>query len=249
MALTACDLSSLMGNNNLNNGNNEGGFSRVSIDPNDAAIKIAEFVSVFPEVGDELNMDDYIDFDTGTDYRLEQFTFESSDQSVIAIEGYHARCLKEGFTKIKVSGPGLNTPVEVTFYVGSIAGNYVPSGSKALDGVINLNIARDNEGAYSFNLNIAPKSEGQKYNDLAIRSYQGAGTLTKNISPFLPFNFDGDAPSSLSPVTGYVTELVPEAADQFEELGQDVYGFMIADEDEGILMKVRFNNKFITLAA
>lgn len=248
LSLTACDLSNLLPNGNNNNGGGSQDVSsreRLSIDPNDLAIKIADFVSVFPEIGDELDMSDYIDFDTGTDYRLEQFTFTSSDSSVISIENYHARCLKQGFAIISVTGPGINTPVEITFYVGSIAGNYVPFDSKALEGVISLNIAQGADG-YNFNLNVV--ANGKKYNNRDIVSYSGSGTLIKNISPFLPFDFDGEAPSSFQPVTNYVTELVPEAA-EFEDLGQDLYGFMVADADEGVLIKVRYNEKFITLAA
>lgn len=250
LGLTACDglnINDLMGGNNSNNNGNQEASSRerLSIDANDLAIKVADLVSVFPEIGDELDMSEYISFDTGTDYRLEQFTFESLNPDVISIENYHARCLKQGFAIIKVSGPGLNTPVEITFYVGSIAGNYVPFDSKALAGVISLNIAEGTNG-YNFDLNVV--SNGKKYNNRDIISYSGSGTLIKNISPFLPFDFNGEAPSSFEPVTNYVTELVPEAA-EFEELGEDLYGFMVADADEGILIKVRYNEKFITLAA
>lgn len=249
LGLTACDglnLNDLMGGGNNNGGNNNAGeiTSRPQVDPNDLAIKVADMVSVFPEIGDELDMSEYISFDTGTDYRLEQFTFTSKNPDVISVENYHARCLKKGYAAIEVSGPGLNTPVEVSFYVGSIAGNYVPD-SKALDGVINLNIVEGAEG-YTFTLNVV--ANGKQFNKRDIVAYNGGGTLIKNLSPFVPMQFDGEAPSTFEPVTNYVTELVPDFK-ELEELTQDMYGFMNADPDEGVLFKMRFNEKFITLIA
>ena len=244
LALTACDLSDLMGGGNNNGNRSADSIEKRSVDPNDAAIKIADQVSVFPEVGDELDLSEYISFDTGTDYKLSDFTFESTNKQVISISNYHARCLADGYTTIKVSGPGLNTPVEVSFYVGSIAGNYVPD-SKALDGVINLNIVKGEQG-YSFALNVTPN--GKQFNKRDIVAYEGGGALIKNLSPFVPMEFDGAAPSSFSPITSFLSDLGLDPSD-FEDLTQDIYGFMQADPDEGVLFKMRFNEKFITLAA
>ena len=247
LTLTACDLSSLMGG-----GNNNGGVEsaepreRSSIDPNDLAIKIADMFSIFPEVGDDIDMSEYVTFDTGTDYKLADFTFTSSNQSAIKIvNGYHATCVGEGYTEITVSGPGLNTPVILSFYVGSIAGNYTPD-SGALKGIVNLNIARGENGAYTFNLNVAPTDRVNSYNKRAINQYNGGGSLVKNISPFVPMEFDGEAPSNFSPVTNYLSELVGEV-DEIKDLTQDVYGFMAADSYYGVVFKMRFNEKFIDL--
>lgn len=246
LTLTACDLSSLMGGSgNLNNRSMDS-FEPRSIDPNDVAIKIADQVSVFPEVGDELDLNEYIKFED-VKYAIDQFTFESTVPGVISIDSqkYTAKCLAEGYTTIKVSGPGLNTPVEVSFYVGNIAGKYLPD-SRALEGVIELNIVRDNSGAYSFTLDIV--NNGKQFNKRDIVAYNGGGTLVKNISPFVPMQFEGSAPSTLSPITSFISELGLNSAD-FDDLTQDVFGFMAADPDEGVLFKLRFNEKFITLMA
>ena len=244
MALTACDLNSLMGGNNGggNNAANEGGTSRAPINLNDTAIKIADMFSIFPEVGDDLNLDDYVDFDTGSDYKLQDFTFESLNPDVISINNYHASCIKQGYAAIKISGPGLNTPVELSLYVGSIAGHYVPD-SRALNGVVDLNVVQGENG-YSFALNVV--SNGKNFNNRPIVSSSSAGTLVKNITPFLPFVFDGAAPSSFSPITNFITDIVPEAED-IKDLGEDVYGFMSADSDAGVILKMRFNEYFIDL--
>lgn len=244
MALTACDLSSLMGNGGNNNGGNEGAQSRAQVDPNDAAIKIASFISVFPEVGNELDMSDYIEFDTGTDYRLEQFTFESQNPDVISVNNYHAICEKEGFASIKVTGPGINTPVEISFYVGSIAGNYTID-STTYAGVVNLNIVKNNDN-YLFNLSVVPN--GKKFNKNEVVPYEGSGTLLKNLSPFVPFNFDGEAPSAFKPVTSFLNDLGLKS-EEFDNLTQDMYGFMSADEDVGVIFKMHFYGQFISLIA
>lgn len=243
MALTACDLSSLMGNNNNGNGAPMS-FEPRSIDPNDAAIKLADVLSIFPEVGDELDMSEYISFDTGTDYRLEQFTFESLNPDVISVSNYRGVCLKEGYAGIQVSGPGLNTPVEVRFFVGSIAGHYVPDSTR-LSSIIDLNIVKGEDG-YSFTLNVAETTK--TFNNREIKPYAGGGTLTKNISPFVPMQFSGEAPSTFEPVTNYLTDLVGDI-DEIKDLGQDIYGYMNADAEYGVMFKMRFNESFITFIA
>ena len=245
LMLTACDLSQLMPNGG---GNNEPAESaeRSSLSPNDIAIKVADFVSVFPEVGDELDMSDYISFDTGTNYRLEQFTFESTVPEVISVSNYHARCLKKGYASIKVSGPGLNRPVEISFYVGSIAGTYRMDSSSFRD-AIKLEIIEGTEG-YSFTLDVV--NNGKKFNKRDIVDYNGGGSLLKNISPFLPMDFDGAAPSSFEPIGSFLIDLIGEQnLNQFKDLTDDVYGFMAADPTEGVIIKVRFNESFVDLIA
>ena len=244
LSLTACDLNSLMGGGGNNNNEPASSRERSSLTPNDIAIKVADFVSVFPEVGDELDMDDYVDFDTGTDYKLEQFTFTSKNPDVISIENYHARCLKDGYAIIEVSGPGLYTPVEVSFYVGDISGNYTID-STAYSGVVNLNITKGDDG-YDFAFNVVPN--GKKINKREVVAYSGSGTLQKNLSPFLPMEFEDAAPSSIEPVANYLIDLVGEEnLGEFKDLADNVYGYMVADPDEGVIIKMRFNETFIDL--
>ena len=245
LALTACDLSDLMGGGNNNGNRSADPIEQRSVDPNDVAIKIADQVSLFPEVGDDLDLNEYISFDDDVKYTIDQFTFESTVPNILRIQNYRATCLAQGYTTIKVSGPGLNTPVEISVYVGSIAGKYVPD-SKALDGVLELNIVRSEAGAYSFTLDIV--NNGKQFNKRDIVAYNGGGTLVKNISPFVPMEFEGSAPTTLSPITSFLGDLGLNPED-FADLTQDVYGFMAADPDEGVLFKMRFNEKFITLAA
>ena len=249
LMLSACDglnLNDLLGSNG-NNSIETTSRERSSVSPNDLAIKIADYVSVFPEIGDSVDLSEYISFDTGTNYKLSDFTFTSSDPSVIAIDGqqYKANCLKKGYTAITVSGPGLETPVPISFYVGSIAGNYVPD-SRALSGVIGLNIV-EGENGYSFTLNVV--NNGKQYNKRDIVDYSGGGSLLKNISPFLPMDFDGSAPSTFEPIANYLLDLIGDGAEEFKDLTDDVYAFMAADPDQGVLIKMRFNNTFVTLVA
>ena len=248
LALTACDglnLNDLIGSNGGNNQQEASSRERSSVNPNDVAIKIADYVSVFPEVGDAVDLSEYIEFETGTDYKLSDFTFTSSDPSVIAIDSqlYKANCLKEGYTAITVSGKGIETPVPISFYVGSIAGNYVPD-SRALSGVISLNIAQV-ENNYTFDLNVV--NNGKLYNKREIDDYSGSGSLIKNISPFLPLDFEQASPTNFEPIANYLLDLIGNGAEQFKDLTNDVYCFMVADPDAGVLIKMRFNNTFVTL--
>ena len=238
--LTACDLSSLM----PTGGSREPAEPREqsSLTPNDVAIKIANFVSVFPEVGDELDMSNYISFDTGTDYKLEDFTFTSKQPDVISIENYHARCLKDGFAQIEVTGKGISKPVLIDFHVGSIEGNYSID-STAYPNLVTLNITKEND-EYKFLLKVNPN--GKKYKGNDVPSYEGSGTLLKNISPFVPFNFDNAAPSAFSPITEFITRWVPDAS-QYADLGENVYGYMVADEYLGVIFEMRFYDEFIQL--
>lgn len=251
LGLTACDglnLNDLMGGNNGGNNNNANSaevISKAPVDPNDVAIKISNMFSIFPEIGDELDLSEYISFDTGTNYKLSDFTFEALNPQVISVNNYHAVCKKQGFAMIRVSGPGLNTPVELSFYVGSIAGTYKPD-SSTLSSVINLNIVEGAEG-YSFSLRITPTERVKTYNKRDINPYEGGGSLIKNISPFLPMQFNGAAPSTFEPVTKFITDLVPDAEEVVKDLTDDVYGLMTADPDYGLILKMRFNEKFIDL--
>ena len=247
LMLTACDLSSLMNNGGGNN-NNEAPESREksSLSPNDVAIKVANFVSVFPEVGDKVDLGEYITFED-VKYTLDQFTFTSLNPDVISIDNvnYKAECLKDGYAAISVTGPGLERAVEISFYVGSIAGHFVPD-SRNLSGVIDLNIAGNVTDGYTFSLDVV--SNGNKFNKRDIVNYNGAGSLLKNISPFLPMTFEGAAPSSFSPVGNYLIDLVGEQyVSEFKDLTNDVYGFMVADPVDGVILKMRFNESFIDL--
>lgn len=246
LMLTACDLSSLMNNGGGNNNEAPESREKSSLSPNDVAIKVANFVSVFPEVGDKVDLGDYLTFED-VKYTLDQFTFTSLNPDVIRIDNvnYKAECLKDGYAAISVTGPGLERAVEISFYVGSIAGQFVPD-SRALSNVISLNIAGNVTDGYTFNLNVV--SNGSKYNKRDIVSYSGAGTLLKNISPFVPMTFEGAAPSSFSPVGNYLIDLVGEQyVGEFKDLTNDVYGFMVADPVDGVILKMRFNESFIDL--
>ena len=243
--LTACDLSSLMNNGG---GDKEPAQSQEkSINVKELAFKVVDFVSIFPEIGDELNMSDYVKFDAGTGYSLDQFTFESTQPDVISINNYHAQCLKQGYAGIKVGHPDLgDRKIEISCYVGSIAGTYRMDSSSFRDAV-KLEIVEGTEG-YNFTLDVV--NNGKKFNKRDIVDYSGGGSLTKNLSPFLPMNFADAAPSSFEPVGSFLIDLVgQENLGEFKDLTDNVYGFMAADPTEGVIIKMRFNESFVDLIA
>lgn len=246
-SLTAC--SSLDFGGNSQNGNNGGG-NKASINPNDVAVKILNAITVFPEIGDELDFNDYVNFDAGFGHTLSEYTFQSSDPSVISINGYHAKCEKKGFTSISVSGPGINQLTELSFYVGSIAGTYVPD-TRALSDKVELEIKdAEGRGAYTFDLKI---KEGGTYNKRDYSAAESTGTILKDITPLLNMNFEGGAPTSFAPVTDYLatfgltTDLLSQfgATDEIKQIAANVYGYMLGDPDTGVTIKMLFNGALV----
>lgn len=245
LMLTACDLSSLMPNGG---GNKEPAEQQEkSINVKELAFKVADFVSIFPEIGDELDMSDYVTFDAGTGYSLDQFTFESTKSDVISINNYHAQCLKQGYAGIKVGHPDLgDRKIEISCYVGSIAGSYTIDSTSFKD-VVKLDIAEGTQG-YNFNLTVTPN--GKQFNKRDVVAYNGSGSIAKNISPFLSLSFDSAAPSSFETIDSFLIDLVgQENLGEFKDIADNVYGFMAADPSDGVIIKMRFNNQFIDLIA
>lgn len=245
-SLTACSSFDLGGNQN--NGN--GGGSKSSISPNEIAVKILNAITVFPEVGDELDFNDYVNFDAGFDHTLSEYTFTSSNPSVISIDGYHAKCEKKGYTAISVSGPGINQLTELSFYVGSLAGTYVPD-TGALSSKISLELKEaEGRGAYTFDLKI--KEEG-RYNKREFSPAESTGTAAKELVPFLFMDFEGGAPSSFAPVSSYLESfgVTPElfgmfdATEEYKQIAANVYGYMLGDPDYGVTIKMLFNGSLV----
>ena len=101
-ALSACSLPT---NNNTNQNQGENQPQQTEEEAvNDAAVKILNNTAFFPEVGDEIDLNEYVTFDAGFGHTLSEYTFTSIDPTVISIENYHATCLKSGFTSIQVDG-------------------------------------------------------------------------------------------------------------------------------------------------
>lgn len=219
-------------------GGNNGDRSRAQLDPNDVALKILNAITVFPEVNDEINFDDYVDFDPGFDHTLSEYTFVSSNPSVISINGYHAKCEKEGFTVVSISGPGINQPTELSFYVGSISGKYVPDNKRIKD-LVSFTIG-DMEAetrVCDFSLEI---KEGEFRRNQPLRNYQGQGTYVKNGSPFLMLDFEADAPKYFSPITDYLSLFGIDADLTEYGIQTNVYGLLSYDEDYGVCIRTIF---------
>lgn len=244
--LTACSLP------NMNGGDQNGSYggNRPSLNPNDVAIKLLNAITIFPEVGDELDFNDYINFDPGFGHTLSEYTFASSDPSIISIDGYHAKCEKKGYTAISVSGPGINQQTELSFYVGSIAGTYVPD-TRALEGKVELKITdAEARGTYNFELSI---KEGGTYNKATYSPAESTGVAQKEIAPLLYMDFEGGAPSSFAPVLDYLAsfgltaDLLGEfgATEEYKELTGNLYGYMMGDPDTGVTIKMLFNGTIV----
>ena len=232
LSLTACsglDLNSYL--NNGNNNQNEQGSQRerTSLTPNDVAIKVLNAISIFPEVGDSIDFSEYVTFDEDFNHAISEYTFTSSNPEVIKVEGYAASCLKQGYAAISLEGPGINQPTELSFYVGSIAGTYVPD-SKQIADKISFTIGEINnaeERKANFNLTIQECA----YKKSNLKAYEGSGSFLKG-SPFLALDFEGDnKPSGFKPVTDYLAYF---GLDADLNIQSNVYGILSADPVWGV---------------
>lgn len=233
-AISACSLnpsSNNNGNNNNNNqpsNNNNGG----EIDVN----KILSLATIFPEVGDEVDLGDYINEDYGFGHTLSEYSFVSSDSSVIEINNYKAVCKASGYATVTVSGPEIETPAVVSFWTGSIAGEYKPYYPKKLSKRMTLEIGEVNEDRVSeFTLTISEFT----YNTTPISAYEGHGTMFKNGTPFVVFDFDDVPPANFSPISDYLSLLGLDPS--ISDLGSNIYGYLTYDfEMETLNLKTVF---------
>ena len=237
-ALSACSLTTPNNENNQTNSNPNSGETQPS-SPNDAAIKILNNTTFFPEVGDEVDLSKYISFDPGFGHTLSEYTFTSKDNTVISIDGYHAVCLKRGFTAIGVTGPGINRKTEINFYVGSIAGTYKPDSSR-LKNLISFTIGEaDAERICAFHLSI---KEGT-YKNNSLIPYEGNAEMFKNGTPFLTLHFEGDGPANFSSISSYLAVLGLDASN---EITDSTYGLMSYDVGLNVVsIKVIFMGEVI----
>ncbi|MBP5574583.1 MAG: hypothetical protein J6X50_02425 [Bacilli bacterium] len=227
--------------------NNNGGGSKApasSIPVEDIAVKILDSVTFFPDLNDDLDLDDYVDFDPGVNYTLRDYTFTSTNDKVIKIENYHAKCVGEGYAEVNVQGPGLTNGAYLSFFIGSIAGNYAPS-EPALKDRITLSLGEpnaDRECAVSLVI-----EEGAKYNYSNVEAYNGTAKYVKDRTPFLNLTFDDAAPRAFTSINAYLSTFGLDA-EQFN-ITTNVYGLMSYDETYGLEIRMMLNDFPVSLYA
>ena len=131
----------------------------------------------------------------------DEYQFTSSDPEVIKIEGYSAACLKEGYSDIAIQGPGINQDTSLSFYVGSIAGKYVPE-NKGLSNLVSFEIGEINNNEQRISNFTLTIKEGT-FKKTQLKPYTGSGSFLKG-SPFLALEFEEDDPKYYKPVTDYL---------------------------------------------
>ena len=234
--LTGCNLNDFI--NNLSNQMTEA-TSGEYVDENpiaDTAIKLANLSTIFLNVDDEFSVDYVISFEDGSELKVSDYTFSSTNTNVLVVENYVIKAVGNGFAYLNIEGPGLKRVVQQTFFVGPIAGKFTPDGSLGTSNV-ELDLASDG----SFTLDIA---EG-RYHKEDIAPYTGSGTYSLEAIMFLTLNFgEGQAkPTELLPIENVVTQLGYEApANQ-----SNVYALLTYEEGVGIKASVYFHNAIITL--
>lgn len=216
-------------------------------DPNDAAIKILNMVTIFPEVGDAVDFNEYVDFAADYEHSITDYTFTSSNPSVIKVNGYAAECLSEGYASISLSGPGINQPTSLSFYVGSIAGTYVPDitplykdGRKRTQPNVTFTIGEvnaDRECSFSFDA-----LEDFDFRGTQMKAFHNQGVYVKDGSPFLALNFEANAPKYFSPVTDYLSLFGLELG---LDIDSNIYGLLSYNEVDGVSVRVIFDSEVV----
>ena len=218
---------------------------RSQVEIEDVAIKLLNSVTVFPALNDDLDLDDYADFDPGCGYTLQDFTFTSSNPNVIRIENYHAKCIGEGYAEVSVTGPTIKKALYLSFFVGSIAGTYTPD-MRELKNKVVLEIGEADPETFECEVNVRI-ADGTTYNREAIEAYSGKATFVKDRSPFLNLTFEDNGPAAFYPLTAYLSTFGLDAEDF--NLQTNVYGLMSYDEEWGLELKMMLNGFPVSLYA
>lgn len=241
LALSACNF------NPYNNSNNEGNPSsnntvQTSVSKEEQLVNVISNQTYFPEVGDQINLGDYIEIDEEVNAVASQYTFTSSNPSVVEIKGLSATCKSAGFATVTVTGPEIKQPLSLFFYTGSVAGTYVPDSSRLKD-LMSIQISNKNEqGVCPIHLTV----KAGNYRNKALNPFDEDGVFYKNISPLLIVDFANGKPKDFSPVTELLSVLNVELPD---EIPDNVYGLLSYDEAYGVGIKVLIRGDVIEFFA
>lgn len=211
-----------------------------SLSPNDVAIKVLNAITLFPEVGDSVDFNEYVTFDTGYEYQISDYTFTSSNADIIKVNGYAAECVGNGYATVAISGPGINQPTNLSFYVGSIAGKYIPDSARlARDELVTFEIGEANENREcSFTLNVKDGT----YRNRTLKAYTCEGTYFKTGLPFLTIDFEDGDSKNFTPITEKLSMLGLNADFGIES---NVYGLMAYDVEYKVCIKTIFCDELV----
>ena len=115
LALSACNF-------NFSNNNNNGGDPssnnavQTSVSKEEQLVNVVSNQTYFPEVGDQINLGDYLEIDEEVNAVVSQYTFTSSNPSVVEIKGLSATCKSAGFATVTITGPEIKQPLSLFFY-------------------------------------------------------------------------------------------------------------------------------------
>lgn len=233
LMLSACNLSTSSGSDPSGDGGNTP-TPVTPTDVNDTAIKILNSFTMFFDVGDSLNLSDYVTFDPGYGHVLADYKFTSSDSSVVKIVRYNASCVGQGFCSIKIEGPGINRYTALSVYVGSVAGKYIPDSSK-LSKLMSIELGETNENKVgSIHLTV----DSGSYHGTALQELDLYGTYAKIGIPFLTVKFES-RPRQFHSV-GSLLNSYGINLKEYADVLDDIYFMLDYFPGEGIVLKTLF---------
>ena len=240
LALLTLAISSCSGLNfNNSNQSNANGNEQSSLAPNDIAINILNSATFFPEVGDSIDLNEYLTFDENFQHTISEYTFKSSNPAVLELNGLSAKCKSSGYAAVAITGPGINRPTEISFWVGSIAGTYLTD-SVRLKNLITFTIGEvDANRNSSVHLEI---KEGTYSKNVKINAFDGQGTMFKNGTPFLQIDFPNGGPSDFAPINSYLSAL---GVSGDLPIPDNTYGLLSYDTAYGLSIKTIFKGDMV----
>lgn len=208
----------------------------------DAAVKVLNLVTIFVDEGAAIDLNEYIELDDTANYVISDYSFTSSNPDVIEINGYSATCKSQGYAEIKVAGPGINYETSISFYVGSIAGKYVPD-SRSLANVASITIGEMDPATRisPVDIKVNEATVGKK----TYTAYEATGSYVNTGLPLLIVDFDANTPKDFAPLTDFLSLLGLGDVSDLGDLGANVYGLLSADEDLGVCIKTMFNGSIV----
>lgn len=234
LVLTGCNLGSLSKDiNDIKNNST----SLTDADIVDKAIHFAKFGTLFLDVEEQYDFSEFMSFESSSGWSLSDYEITSKDASVVSVtktaESFEVKGLKDGFTYLQISGPGITGTHKQRIYVGSFDGEFKTS-QFPID--ISLNLADQGK---TFQLSVG---EGVYHGDDIAEDYC-TGTFDRDLIAVLCLNFNGSKPKEVKPLESFATQFDID----LEGVETNAYGFLTYEERIGVQAKIVFHDEVVTL--
>ncbi len=229
--LAGCDLTSLY-NRAEDDYNNIDHMTETEIVSE--SIHFAKFATLFLDVDEEYDFSEYMTFEAESGWKVADYQIKSLDEEVLEFNNGYIKGLKEGFTYLEVTGPGIEGKHRQRVYVGSIAGEYVSS-QFPVD--VKIELEEENHTfIYSVTSGV--------YHGEDIEAEERDGTWTREGVVFLCMDFGETRPTNIDSLEQLANGIPGVDVSEYRTNG---FGFLTYEENVGLQVKVNFRDNVVTL--